>query len=320
MPTTVEVRSTLRETKVVPRLRCVSCLAPELETLSVGRYADPQLRARIEAEPWGESPIPYLRDERWEFVRCRRCSQMFHKLILSQAAQDRVQRVSATGRTLSNYEEQRGPSAGGARFDRAAGCVRHVLRLDKMTSGFRGDEALRVLDFGCGDASFMPAVRLFGAEAYGVDCEADRKPRASDLGPVVADLEELPRSLKGRFDAVALFGVLEQVEQPLRVLEDLREWLRPGGILILETRDCTGADGFDMFRDYPLISPLRCINAFVPRSLTAIARRAGYAPTAPLPAYVTTELLPVTRARIRRALHGVEQLVRPSTQQYFRRV
>src|SRR5437868_600202 len=79
----------------------------------------------------------------------------------------------------------------------------------------RRGEPPRVLDFGCGWGQFLSAAVLFGAEAYGVDRDADRLRSAGKGGTlVVARLEELPQSLRGRFDSISLFQVLEHLEEP----------------------------------------------------------------------------------------------------------
>jgi 2-polyprenyl-3-methyl-5-hydroxy-6-metoxy-1,4-benzoquinol methylase len=302
------------------RSHCISCGSPRLESLSSGRYGDEPLSGYIERDPWGESPLLYLRDAPWDFVRCRDCEQMFHRFILSPAWQERLYHDWVTEEAMREFEEKHAVDSPSATWEAARACVRHVLRIEKMTRGTRNGRPLCVLDFGCGWGQFLSAAALFGAEAYGVDRDADRLRSAGKGGIVVAGrLEELPESLRGSFDSVSLFQVLEHLEEPLAVLESLREWLAPGGLLILETPDCTGITGFHSVENYRDINPLAHLNAFTPRTLTDIARRAGYARVEYVAAHATADVGAVARAALKGMLPRLERALRPATSQYFRR-
>jgi 2-polyprenyl-3-methyl-5-hydroxy-6-metoxy-1,4-benzoquinol methylase len=189
-----------------------------------------------------------------------------------------------------------------------------------MTRAGRAGQPLRVLDFGCGWGQFLAAAALFGAEAYGVDRDADRLRGAARSGLRLApSLDDLPAELVGRFDVVTLFQVLEHLEEPRAVLEAARRWLRPSGVLILETPDCTGVTGFHSIEDYRDINPLAHINAFTPETLTNIAVRSGYRPLRYLPAHVTADPLAVIKSQAKGLLSSIQRVVRPTTDQYFRR-
>lgn len=307
-------------TKFVERNRCITCLSSQLERLSGGSFGDDPLRSYIAADPWGESPLPYLKDESWEFVRCRDCQQMFHKRILSPAWQDRLYRDWVTDAAIREFEAQHGVTSPSTKLENGRNNVRHVLRVEKMTRALRAGETLKILDFGCGWGQFLAAASLFGAEACGVDRDADRLRGAAGVGVRLApSLDDLPAELKGRFDVVSLFQVLEHLEEPRPVLEMLRGWLRPGGILILETPNCTGITGFDSIENYRDINPLAHINAFTPETLTSIATRTGYTPVQYVPAHATADLLGVAKSQLKGVLGGFKRIVKPTTDQYFRR-
>jgi hypothetical protein len=59
-------------------------------------------------------------------------------------------------------------------------------------------------------------------------------------------------------------------------LEMLRARLVPGGILVLETPDCSGITGIVSRRDYDNIHPLEHINGFTPATLRKMAERLGF--------------------------------------------
>ncbi|MEY4546447.1 MAG: hypothetical protein RL685_2642 [Pseudomonadota bacterium] len=306
--------------KMLQRSRCITCGSPRLEPLSSGHYRDAPLHDFVAADPWGESPLPYLKDEVWRFVSCRDCSMMFHQQILTPTWQERLYRDWVTDTAMREFEERHGISTPTIKWSNGRECVRHLLRVEKLTRELRGTEPLRVIDFGCGWGQFLAAAAVFGAEAYGVDRDADRLQQAGSAGVTVAPtLADLPRSLRGKADAVSLFQVLEHLEEPKPVLEELHGWLRPGGILILEVPDCTGVKGFNSEADYRAINPLAHINAFTPHTLKEIARRAGYEPIDYVPAHVTAELFPVAKSALKGLLPALERKLRPSTEQYFRR-
>lgn len=306
--------------KFVHRSRCINCTSTRLELLSWGRFKDEPLRSYIEADPWGECPLPYLLEEKWEFVRCRDCQQMFHTFILSPAWQERLYRDWVTDGAMREFEEKHGVSSPENKLENGRNCVRHLLRVEKLTRALRGNEPLRVLDFGCGWGQFLSAAALFGAEAYGVDRDVDRLNEASGRGIKVASgLDALPRDLRGRLDAISLFQVLEHLEEPRSVLEEVREWLRPGGLLILETPNCTGVRGFESPDNYRDINPLAHINAFTPQTLVGIASRAGYAPVNYVAAHVSADLVPVAKSALKALLPQLDRTLRPSTERYFQR-
>src|SRR5690606_11805611 len=126
-------------------------------------------------------------------------------------------------------------------------------------------------DFGCGSGDFLAQAGRCGAEVYGIDASPDRRKWADRAGGVIEpSLEDLPADLKGRMDAVTLFEVLEHLDAPREILLQLVEWVKPGGLLVLETPDAGHVSQIVTAQDYHLIHPLDHIYAFSPASLTRI--------------------------------------------------
>lgn len=101
-----------------------------------------------------------------------------------------------------------------------------VRRLASLTDPHQFDLAAdglgAVLDVGCGSAKAPGAV--------GLDISAETD------ADIVHDLDEFPYPLESdSFDHVLLQDVLEHVREPVRVVEELRRVLRPGGRLQLRT-------------------------------------------------------------------------------------
>ena len=297
------------------RTNCIGCGSDQLAELSSGSYSDQPLRDFIEKDPWGENPMPYLVGARWAYVKCKRCDQAFHRYVLTPAWNERRFSEWMTQDAIAEFERnvnspQRALKKGSER-------VAHALRLEKMTRRIRGDANVRVLDFGCGYGEFLATCALFGFEATGVDRSTARRENAKQVR-IFAEIADLKASSEGakRFHAITLFEVLEHLDDPVAVLRSLTDLLLPGGILILETPDCTGVTGIKMRRDYLKIAPMEHINGFTPGTLRALAERLGFPQAAAEIVQVTAEPLKVLKNEVRR-LAG--RWIKPTTQLYFRK-
>jgi SAM-dependent methyltransferase len=102
----------------------------------------------------------------------------------------------------------------------------------------------RVLDAGCGTAHGTVVLAGAGARsATGVDLDEQAVRQATRLAPagielLVADLRTLPFA-DGSFDLITCFGVLHHVEEPGRMLDELRRVLGPSGMLIVSSAERT---------------------------------------------------------------------------------
>lgn len=287
------------------RSRCIACRDERLTELSSGRFDEGAVADFLNRDPWGEHPAPFLRGQRWSYVRCDACGQAFHRNILNEAwnerrfskwmSQEAIAAFAAGTRTPDNLLLQGRSYAG------------HILRLFKLTKEVRGGTPVRVLDFGCGYGEFLQACSLFGFDAHGVDRSAAKR----DNGRVSIH-ESLASLPAGKFHAITLFQVLEHLDDPMSVLIDLRTRVMDGGLLVLETPDCTGVTDIRTLSDYRNIHPLEHINGFTPSTMSRMAERAGFASLRRPPAFVTTDLLKVARSTAGSVLR------RPTTEQYFR--
>lgn len=90
----------------------------------------------------------------------------------------------------------------------------------------------RVLDFGCGTGAVAAELKDKCLEISVVELNlAQRAAIEADCGIKAArDIAEL----KGAFDLITMFHVLEHLPDPIKVLKDLRGRLAPGGKLIVE--------------------------------------------------------------------------------------
>jgi SAM-dependent methyltransferase len=279
----------------VSRDRCIACGSTELAQISGGLFGDEPLRSYIESDPWGENPMPLLADKSWSLVECTDCSQRFHRHILSPEWNEIRFSQWMSEEAIREFEAQHGTNSNSAGTH-----VQHILRLRDLG-------VARVLDFGCGFGEFLEMCRLFGFEAVGIDRSNARRSGAGV--EIFAELDDVP----GVFDAITMFEVLEHLDDPLAVLNELGSRLRPRGVMIVEVPDTSNVPGIDTRDSYYKVHPLDHINAFTPETLIGIMDRAGFAPLRKAPAFVTTSPIRVAKDIAKSALN------RPTTQHYFRK-
>jgi len=99
-----------------------------------------------------------------------------------------------------------------------------------------GTTPLDVLELGCGTGHFLSAAAERGHRPVGIDFSdtAIAQARARGLRAFCGGFDELERHVGNvRFDAVALFHVIEHLSDPGALLSQLSRWMRPGARLFL---------------------------------------------------------------------------------------
>lgn len=108
-----------------------------------------------------------------------------------------------------------------------------------------GSMPLDVLEIGCGTGRFLELAEARGHRAIGIDFtdtavgEATRRGRRAFCGGFDALAAHIGPD--ARFDAVALFHVIEHVAKPDALFSELGRWTRPGARLVLS---CPGPRRF----------------------------------------------------------------------------
>ena len=175
-------------------------------------------------------------------------------------------------------------------------CFDRARRVLELVAERRPEARLaggRVLDIGCGAGEFAFAVaHLSGAEPYGVDVAPGPLRRAQGLGLRVSHggLSQAAGDFAG-FGLVTAIDVIEQVEDPSALLEEIRRRLAPKGLVYLETPNCRSAVyaagslaalavGSGPRRVMERLFPTEHVQYFTPEGLRALARRTGFRPVA----------------------------------------
>ena len=137
--------------------------------------------------------------------------------------------------------------------------------------------ACRLLDVGCGSGGLMERHRDLGWTVCGIElspnaCEACRS-RGLEVHPGTV----LDAPLAGRqFDVILLSHVIEHVLDPVGLLRKMREFIAPGGRIILRTPNIHGI-GFLMYHScWSALEAPRHVVLFSPRTLSLLAKRAGF--------------------------------------------
>jgi 2-polyprenyl-3-methyl-5-hydroxy-6-metoxy-1,4-benzoquinol methylase len=296
----------MNKAQFLTRSACINCGSPDLDIIASGSFNDAPLHGFLSADPWGESPVPYLDGQRWNYVGCKDCDQAFHAQVLTPEWNDINFSRWMSAEAIAEWERTHvGPQA---KFDRAAHYVKHVLQIAALLP----ERPIRLLDFGCGNGEFLHICRQFGFNAIGCDRSTARR---DATGLVILESIEQVAQLGTQLHAVTLFEVLEHLDDPRGILEALKRQMAPGAILVLETPDCTGVEGIRTLRDYECIHPLQHINGFTPATLRSLAERLGFKSIRTPASHVTASPVKVAKTEARRLL---APLMAARTQQYFR--
>jgi methionine biosynthesis protein MetW len=103
----------------------------------------------------------------------------------------------------------------------------------QIVSWLRDRPTGRVLDLGCADGFVAQQLREAGHHVVGVDIAAAEGVKDCVDQFVQHDLDAgLPPEVEGPFDAIIAADVLEHVRRPEHILDEAREVLAPGGVLV----------------------------------------------------------------------------------------
>jgi SAM-dependent methyltransferase len=129
----------------------------------------------------------------------------------------------------------------------------------------------KILDWGCGDGSFIGLLRNFGLHCFGIDAYKKdlNDPQISSATIEKTDFPD------GYFDIITCFHVLEHLADPLTSVKHALRLLKLGGLIIIEVPNLESV-GFQIFkrRWQPLEIPTH-LNHFTPATLQKVFESAG---------------------------------------------
>lgn len=130
-----------------------------------------------------------------------------------------------------------------------------------------------VVDVGCGTGGFIDLAALDSKSIAGVEPQKYVQGELSTLGYTMYHLtSDLP---KGSFDVATMFHTLEHITEPIEVLKQVKESLRPGGLLIVEVPHARDAlFSIKAFQDFTLWSEHLILHT--KESLRSFLEEAGF--------------------------------------------
>lgn len=105
-----------------------------------------------------------------------------------------------------------------------------------------GGGGKKVLDFGCGGGGFLRELRQKGINNNIVGIELDKEARTrlqKENIEVYEKLENIDRTIK--FDVITMFQVIEHLENPHEIVNDIKSRLTENGLFIVETPNAEDA-------------------------------------------------------------------------------
>jgi 2-polyprenyl-3-methyl-5-hydroxy-6-metoxy-1,4-benzoquinol methylase len=212
----------------------------------------------------------------WYFVRCTRCA---HVWLDPRPALSELSTIYPSAYYAYSYEETipRLARAGKAFLDRRK--LRGILREV-------GRPVRSYADIGCGTGRYLRAVADTGVPRtaiHGLELDAGVVDQLKREGFAAhhARVEDCEAIRTGSLDLATMFHVIEHVESPAAVLDQLAGWIAPGGVLALETPNLDSLDA-RLFKDrwWGGYHIPRHWHLFSPETLQQLLRQHGFEPFA----------------------------------------
>lgn len=152
-----------------------------------------------------------------------------------------------------------------------------IIRIIKK--GLFPTSKISVLDIGCSVGHFMKYANENGLSCFGLDIDIDAinyGHHKLNLGKLcIAEAIALPFR-KDTFDAIILNHTLEHLHDPIKVLKQIGEVLKPRGILIIIIPYIRGLIPKLRPFSWPSLRPEMHLWHFTPRIITQLLKNAGF--------------------------------------------
>lgn len=136
----------------------------------------------------------------------------------------------------------------------------------------------RLLDYGCAVGLFVKVAADAGWEATGYD----RSEWAAQYGRDVWGLDIIcgdgsaPPDFNQQFDVVTMWDVLEHLEHPRQVMELVSGWIKPGGMLVLNTVNSSSVGAKLAGPNWRHVAPPHHLQYFSRKSLVHLLSHSGF--------------------------------------------
>ena len=157
--------------------------------------------------------------------------------------------------------------------------ARNLLMSPAYFDARRLPPSARLLDYGCGDGSYLMSPRARGPERLGFENDAPHALRLTDeLGfRVHSDMASLLASHEGTIDAVTMHFVLEHLTDPVGAFAEVSRLLKPGGVFYFVVPQPDSLEARLFGRKWHNLDPPRHILFPDVATVAALARRHRFA-------------------------------------------
>lgn len=148
-----------------------------------------------------------------------------------------------------------------------------------------------ILDVGCGQGAFLKSFKkkFPTTECHGLDSNTEVKKISNDI-----QLHRDTSTLPSEFDVLTSFQVIEHVETPHLLLNNLKDKIKSGGYIIVSVPDYSGPISF--FEKTHTALPPHHVTQWNPEALKRLLERLGFSDIQilyePLPHYLYNSYLP----------------------------
>lgn len=149
-------------------------------------------------------------------------------------------------------------------------CLRRRMRFLELSGVPKG----KLLDVGCGDGAFLKAVRPKGWQAAGIEMDSMAETLQREGVSVWTNLSSIPKET--RFQVVTLWHSLEHMEDPVKLLMELRALIALDGALLMAVPDRGGFQAKLFRSDWLHLDVPRHLWHFDNKALNYHLERAGY--------------------------------------------
>lgn len=213
-----------------------------------------------------------LEGARYQVASCSRCETLFQVQVPDDLLAERL------------YEHWIDPEHSRTRSSESRVIADLALQvLDLLRLVGCKTEGARMLDYGMGWGQWCRVARGLGGDVAGVELSVDRQRHAKSMGLRVTTLEdEQPAS----YDVINAEQVFEHLPSPLDTAVQLRELLKPGGVLRIGVPSAVRARAAITELDWSIpkgsrgsihvLHPLEHLNCFSQHSLQELGGAAGF--------------------------------------------
>lgn len=135
----------------------------------------------------------------------------------------------------------------------------------------------RMLEIGCAAGYFLREAHLRGWQVFGVELSPMMRERCEELVGcrVFGSLEQVAAS-ELRFDCVAMFEVIEHIDEPLSFMRQVRTMMAPSAMLVMSTPNFIAPEAYGNPKSNHWFCPPAHVSYFTPTTLCNCVEQAGF--------------------------------------------